>query len=62
VCCPNPFQPGVVFAGKARSSPKREVPRIGAYLTNVKINWKAFSGTNALAYLAMSSMKKKTVL
>jgi hypothetical protein len=47
-----PFQPSLVFAGKARAYPS-EAPfrcKLLASPTNITLDWKGLPGTNTLAY------------
>jgi hypothetical protein len=42
-----PFQPSLMFAGKARAYPSDAPFR---YSTNIRLGWKGVPGTNTLAY------------
>jgi hypothetical protein len=56
-----PFQPSLVFAGKAGAYPKGECLKgIQALLKNIRLGCKSLPGRKALAnYISSSVMKKK---
>ncbi len=44
-----PFQPSLMFVGKARDYPSQG-PRVGSCPTNVRLGWKGLPRINTLAY------------
>jgi hypothetical protein len=58
-----PFQPCLMFVGKARSLPQSGALK-GASLTllpypHIRLGWKGLPGTNTVAYWAYSLSRKK---
>jgi hypothetical protein len=47
-----PFQPNLMFEGKARSLPRWDLP----ILTNIRLGWKGLQRTNTLAYYEHSKI------
>jgi hypothetical protein len=54
-----PFQPGLMFAGKAGAY--RSIEHL-VLLPNIRLGWRGFSGTNALVYYKYTNYVCKKVL
>ncbi len=63
-----PFQPSVLFVGKARSLPQsgaseRFFDRVGSSFTkNIRLFWKGLPVTNTLAYYKIGKLRTEKVL
>ncbi len=62
-CRGAPFQSSLIFASKVRSLPKRGAPYKTLILpANIRLGWQDLPETHTLAYLASSSVMKKSIV